>query len=284
LVIRNKKGSAEAFNFFGEKALLPTLEIIDSRNTKTASVFIATERIVHLYVSEDSLTQVIDLIRDLIIKTEEHRGTLILHAAGAVYKGHALALVGSKGAGKSTFLLDLVGRRGMGFLSGDKLFLRMEENRILAYGWPDYPHLGYGTILGHPRLVDAVRALGHQVDSATPGKKILLPPASLQAALQFDYLKGPVPLRHLVLPQVATTAASTSRLLLDTSDPTAILKHLEFSSEDAFMGWHSFIRSAPRLKLEPTVDQFADLLFTQCRFYRLEGSTPLVEADLEVFD
>src|ERR1041384_3190458 len=41
LVIRNKKGSAQAFNFFGERALLPDLEIVDSPNTKTALVFIA---------------------------------------------------------------------------------------------------------------------------------------------------------------------------------------------------------------------------------------------------
>lgn len=275
-----RRASAEAFNLDGEKAEWPGHEVVDSPATGTAVVLRRVSRTAHLYVSDRSFVQAIEFLRDLIIKREEQRGTLVLHAAAAVFRGGALAIVGAKGAGKSTVLIDLLGRRGWRLLSGDKLFLRVTDDGIAAHGWPDYPHLGFGTIARHPGLMAAAAASGYQIDPRTPARKVLLPPASFEAALAVRYARGPVPLRSVMFPDVLG-AIPTSLRRLDGWDPARVEAHLEFTAQNPFSRWHTLVESADPRTLAPVVRRLAELL-KGCNGFVAQGPGPLTEAQVRL--
>lgn len=265
-----RESSAKEFNLYGDKSVDFKREVVDCPKTGTAFIMSKSKKEVELYISEHSEIQLIEFIRDLIIKLEESKGTLILHAAGVVNGGVAMALVGSKGAGKSTLLLNLVEKLGFDFLSGDKLFLKIKEDQILAYGWPDYPHLGFGTIISHPKLVNAVKEYGIKIDYKNLQKKVLLPASLLQKAVGFSCVKRPVPLRHILFPSIKSLTESSITTLTDI-DPAEVLKHLEFSYENQFTGWHNFITSVSRAELGCMLEQFTNLI-RKCNFFEIKGT------------
>ncbi|MBJ6363218.1 hypothetical protein ACFOQM_18525 [Paenibacillus sp. GCM10012307] len=95
----------------------------------------------------------IELIRDLVLKNEENHGVVVLHATCAYKDERATLIIGPKGAGKSTTLLEIVSKFGYQFMSGDKTFLWVENGQLYASGWPDYPHLGLGTLSKYPEFI-----------------------------------------------------------------------------------------------------------------------------------
>jgi hypothetical protein len=275
-----RKSSAGPFNFTGDKAEINGIEIINSSDTCTAFEIDLERRTANIYISEDSRIQVIDFIRDLVIKKEEYNGSLILHASGVVSNQCGIAIVGSKGAGKSTLMLDLMGKGGFQYLSGDKLILRIEENNIKAYGWPDYPHVGIGTIIGHKNLVDALEGIGHKIDMATPQKKILFPQSVLKEAIGFSIVKGPVLLKKIIFPNVRMEKAVSIEALSKDS-MSRVLEHLEFSVDNIFSKWHRLLKSEQKENLVSYVNKLS-ILLKDCSYYTIEGKGELSEIQLEV--
>ncbi|WP_168209146.1 hypothetical protein [Agromyces intestinalis] len=103
-------------------------------------------RRIEVTVSAEGWLDVVELVRDLILRDQENRGAVVLHATAAAHDGGVVLVSGSKGAGKSTILLELVEHFGYRVLSGDKALVVEGPNGIVVQGWPDYPHLGYATI------------------------------------------------------------------------------------------------------------------------------------------
>lgn len=275
-----RKSSAGPFNFSGDKAQINGLEIINSSDTCTAFEIDSERRTANIYISEGSQIQVIDFIRDLVIKNEEYNGSLILHASGVTSNQCGIAIVGSKGAGKSTLMLDLTGKGGFQYLSGDKLILRMEENNIKAYGWPDYPHVGIGTIIGHKNLVDALEDIGHKIDMAAPQKKILFPQSILKEAIGFSIVKGPVLLNKIVFPNVSIEK-DVSIEALSNDSVSRVLDNLELSVNNIFSQWHRLLKSEQKENMVSYVNKLA-ILLKDCSYYTIEGKGELSEIQLEV--
>ncbi|WP_405884023.1 hypothetical protein OG762_39140 [Streptomyces sp. NBC_01136] len=154
-------------------------------------------------ITDGSWCQLLDFIRDLIIRTEETRGTVVLHAAGVHRDGAAYAIAGPKGAGKTTTLLSVLSRPGWQYFTGDKLFCRIEDGAVVAHPWRDYPYVGAGTIREHPELVTWV------TDSVEPGlanlpdrRKLLLDVDVFEAWLGSPFTPEPRRLAGLLLPRV----------------------------------------------------------------------------------
>ena len=61
---------------------------------------------------------------------------LILHAAGVVKGGRALAFAGVSGAGKSTLVRLAAGWSGARALNDDRIILRLQDEGVTAYGTP----------------------------------------------------------------------------------------------------------------------------------------------------
>ena len=245
-----RESSARDFNLSGLRGRVEERDVVVCAATGTAFGFAPGNATAQLYASDSSFIQLVELVRDLVIKNEEAAGRLLLHASAAAVDGSVVAAVGPKGAGKSTFLLDLVARHGFGYTSGDKLFLDVRDGVLTGQGWPDFPHLGIGTILGHPSLAGALRADGYDVEPAQAHRKLLLDPAVLESAFGLRYQPGPLPLSAVVLPHVGDAAdgrlepAGVERL-------GEILGQLEYSQDNAWMQWHSFAASPSRAALEP---------------------------------
>lgn len=124
-----------------------TILSFDKENKK---IIISTQ----LQNAEQDELVLIEFIRDLVLKNEENHGVAVVHATSALKDDKATLIIGSKGKGKSTLLLELVSKHGYKLISGDKTFLWMEDGKLRASGWPDYPHLGLGTLSKYPEFVE----------------------------------------------------------------------------------------------------------------------------------
>ena len=168
-----RRSSAAAFNFSAVR------EQTDDRMryANEHTVLDAPRRCVggdrfSLAVSGGSTFQVIDFLRDLALRHEEHRGAVVLHAA-AVRDGDgdsAVAIAGAKGAGKTTTLLACLAVDRWRYFTGDKLLCRPVDGGIEAHPWRDVPYVGAGTLRDHPALARRVGdATGH--DARPPASR-----------------------------------------------------------------------------------------------------------------
>ncbi|MDA9982239.1 HprK-related kinase B [Gammaproteobacteria bacterium] len=123
------------------------------RKVRTGMVFLQSEshRIAAGPCLENS-NQVINFINSQYMNWLQHRGWLICHAAGLVYRGRGLGIAGFSGGGKSTLMLHMLDNDEVSYLSNDRLFIRIEPGRTLARGIPKLPRINPGTIVHNPKL------------------------------------------------------------------------------------------------------------------------------------
>jgi hypothetical protein len=162
-----RKSASEFFTIPAKSVVLGGVQYL-----RCAKMFLAlntAEKTITVSTQGDDLKAeelvIIELIRDLILKNEENHGVVVLHATCAYRDGLATLIIGPKGAGKSTTLLELVSKFDYLFMSGDKTFLWVEDGQLLASGWPDYPHLGLGTLSKYPKFISAFE-LSEQITAA----------------------------------------------------------------------------------------------------------------------
>lgn len=91
-------------------------------------------RAVEVFGAEPGLTYPLDelIFRHLLADV----GALVLHAAAVLWRGQALVFAGPSGAGKTTISRTWGGRAGAQVLSDDRVVVRHEEGRLMAYGTP----------------------------------------------------------------------------------------------------------------------------------------------------
>lgn len=96
--------------------------------------------------------QVINFINAQYMNWLQHRGWLICHAAGLVYKGNALGIAGFSGGGKSTLMLHMLENSEVYYLTNDRLFIKSNNDSTYATGIPKLPRVNPGTIVHNSRL------------------------------------------------------------------------------------------------------------------------------------
>jgi hypothetical protein len=163
-------------------------------------------REVAFFASEDSFFHLMELVRYYALVVEEARGTVVLQAAAIAEGGRrALAICGPKGAGKTTTMLRRVlGGDGVTCLSGDRLLLRLDAGgRPLVRGWPDYPHVGLGTLREAAELARrcGVDPEAELAAGRSPTDKLVLDPDAYYAGL-LPATAEPLPLGGVLLPDV----------------------------------------------------------------------------------
>jgi hypothetical protein len=94
--------------------------------------------------AEDARAVVMRVVREYAHNRWLHGGGLVLHAAGIVTGGSAVAVAGGKGAGKTTLLLALLGLPGVDYLSNDRLLVDLGEAPV-ARAAPTIVSLREGT-------------------------------------------------------------------------------------------------------------------------------------------
>ncbi|ERS84729.1 hypothetical protein Q672_18995 [Marinobacter sp. EVN1] len=211
-----RRSTAEAFNLeLSRGELSDGTQIAWNERDQTGYAFVPGSKRMDLYISDSSFIHLIEFFRYYCLLLEAGKGSVLLHASAVenLETGEVLAIGGVKGAGKTTTMLNLVGSGKYGFFSGDKLLVDLHEGALRVRGWPDYPHVGVGSLRHHPELCRKLGLLVSELpmSEAEAGDKYLFAPELFYGALG----KPRTPngrLEGLLLPDILGKAQAPSLL------------------------------------------------------------------------
>ncbi|KKB61363.1 hypothetical protein WM40_23655 [Robbsia andropogonis] len=213
-----------------------------------------SRRSVDFYGEQNAFIHLIELVRYYGLLVEQAKGSAIMHASAVVERhgGNVIAIGGVKGAGKTTTMLDLVQSGDYLYFSGDKLLLDMVDGRIRARGWPDYPHIGIGTLRSHPRLAErlGLGAVAADHTIADTAKRLCVP-ETMRAALD-AWPSGSGLLSTVILPDVSAPGTLRTQSL----DAATIEQALQ--APGLFEWPHRFITSTWHRLLDPAYGALTD--------------------------
>ena len=102
---------------------------------------------------ERRLTDVVRLIKGLFTPALEIAGAIQLHSAGVVADDQVVLILGDMWQGKTTLLLELMGKFNVKQLSCDTVVVRpVGTDGIQARGWPSPFSMSHGTMCDHEAL------------------------------------------------------------------------------------------------------------------------------------
>lgn len=215
---------------------------------------------VDFFASENSFIHLLEFVRYYSLLVEQARGTVILHAAAVIGPDGTIGVFcGAKGKGKTTTLLNYISDGKCRFFSGDKLLVNWDRcGRLTARGWPDYPHVGVGSLRQVPTLAGRMGVDLTDIDG-TPlpdHKKLLIDPEQFYSVIPIAEQLA-TPISHIRFPDV--TAGSQWKLVAGSpSVLKAIPNVIEFPSEFQTATWHGLIPEEPLRTTVP--DSFFDAL------------------------
>jgi hypothetical protein len=97
-----------------------------------------------------------DFVRYLALLVCEAQGHVVLHASAVTVADRLVLVLGDKGMGKTTTMLNLVVGQNAYYYSGDKIVAGFAEGRLVLHAWPDVPYIGVGSLRQHPDLAAAL--------------------------------------------------------------------------------------------------------------------------------
>ncbi|MGW8436182.1 hypothetical protein ACWGKS_13605 [Nocardiopsis sp. NPDC055879] len=270
-----RRSASDFFTIPAKLASSKGREYVECVRSGTRFVFDREERRVDVTVTPGTGLEPVELLRELVLRDQENRGASVLHATAAHRDGEAVLVVGAKGAGKSTILLELVEHHGFEVLSGDKTVVRPgPDGAPLVSGWPDYPHLGYGTIVKYPGLAEIAGAVNEPEGHAfSPLGKYAVDPGPFRERFANAAPGTTVPVRAVLYPSIGP---GPTELTPSRPAPSDLAGH----AESGFDGpvWHHFV---PDLR-ERWVEQRSHLLacLAEVPSLRLTGMGDLARVSL----
>ena len=244
-----RKSASEFFTVPALRTRAAREEVLVCEKTGTTFVFEADKRQITAFVGADSQLDLIELVRDIVLKDQENRGAVVLHGTAAVRDGRAILITGLKGAGKSTVLLELVEHFGYTVLSGDKTLVRRDAlGGTVVTGWPDYPHLGFATIDKYPGLREIAGITDDYVPNPdhafSPIGKFAVDPLAFRDRFPSAPLDISAPVEAILFPRIGP-GEETVLTRLEWSSPAVARERIESLDESPYSGrhsdWHRFI-------------------------------------------
>lgn len=201
-----RQSTAEAFNITLRRG-----ELNDGRQMAwhdrdgTGYVWKHNSQHMDMYVNHRSFIHIIEFFRYYLLAVEAAKSSVILHATGVVNRatGNVVAICGAKGAGKTSTMLNMTLSGSFEYFSGDKLLVDIVDSEIRVRGWPDYPHVGVGTLRQHPDfcLQIGMTPNAPPLSIASDGDKFLFAPELFYGALGKSRLREAA-LEAMLLPNV----------------------------------------------------------------------------------
>lgn len=110
------------------------------------------------------------IIRNIFRWEMFEKGMEFIHGGLVSINDHGVAIIGPKGAGKTSTILSLLARQGIGFSTNDDVAFSRERGNFRAYGWPRSIGVRKNTLFSlkeyAPNYINAFKELNH------PGQKI----------------------------------------------------------------------------------------------------------------
>jgi hypothetical protein len=217
---------------------------------------------VDLYVADPARgpRHVLRIIRELMIRSYEDCGAVVLHAAGVDIDGGAVMICGPRGAGKTTAAAALLERFGprARLLSNDRL-LACGDRQVVAVPLP-VPVAG-GTLDAFPALraavPEAVRARpGEPATAALPREfgtdsKIAFPARTFAGAFHAG-LAASSRLTAIVIPSLSDSSAPVAIRRVGSAEASAALTACCFTPKDEF--WRPWLIGRARPDAELSAD------------------------------
>lgn len=243
-----RKSASDFFTIPARRVHAGGIEYVECVRTGTRLVLNPRDRTVRVALGAEGVMDLVELIRDLTLKHQENSGVAVLHATAAYRDGSVVLITGSKGAGKSTLLLELVEHHGYKIMSGDKTVLvEQADGSVLATGWPDYPHLGYGTIVKYSGLKE-IAGLGQDYRPAqdhafSPRGKFAVDPVGFRGRFPGVPCGLMVPVAGVLHPAIGP--GEHTMVEAASADPAVREAELAANVESLFdgphAGWHSYL-------------------------------------------
>jgi len=214
--------------------------------TRTLHVFEPKERRITLFNPAESRLQcdLGRLLKSLISLHSEQRGHIMIHASGVVLADHiGVLFLGDSRNGKTTILLEVLSRFDADMLTCDTSILRVEDDHVVARGWPSNFSVFLGTMLDYPGLYplfpEDKRHLTYNQAWDVFDKHVLEShkvAASLSTRIQSEQTVG-----AFVCLNFAPEAPTGLSLLEDRSTIGDWLQRVYLGSQDkAYPNWHGF--------------------------------------------
>jgi hypothetical protein len=208
-----------------------------------------TQRKIDVYVSPASRIFLREFIFELFLRCGLGSTMLAFHAAAAVKDGQAVLIFGHKGAGKTTMVLEMAARHGFRIISTDRLFVSGREDVLHAYGWPDDPNLGLGTIQLYPKLLSDLPAASLARLGGVLTKKLRISTQFLEETLGIRSELGPCRIAAAVFASRMDQVDSQLRRV--PSARTTYLDYIWISKDPSYGTWFDLF---PPIQLFDTGD------------------------------
>ena len=225
---------------------------VHDKDKQTAFVADREHRHITAYVTEASFIHLVELVRYTALLLEETRGSILLHASAAVADGEAVLVLGHKGAGKTTTLLRMLFGQQLDYLSGDKVLLGSDAEGLILRSWPDYPHVGIGTLRAHAGFAAKCGvALRWPGGAAKPDcHKELIDPGRFRSALPGQVRHSCREVRALLFPRIghddAEVGGGIRPVPIRERRLETLLEHVEFAHEFTPGKWHGLCDAVAR--------------------------------------
>ena len=229
--------SAVKFNLSVNQYHQEDYEIFEYIQNNTVILFNYKHNEIYCFIDNTSEIAIVEFIRDIIIKDQENKGTIILHSAAVEKNGKVYPISGMKGAGKSTAVMELIFNGNFSFFTGDKLFIRNESGQLLVKGWPDYPHLVVGTIKNHQELMDNFPE--YDFSNMNVNDKLLLDVSRFYKIKQLKPNNKKLPLAFFIIPSFNTNEKNVFEEDLNFLEN--IKKLIEYKEDFEMAQWHNLI-------------------------------------------
>jgi hypothetical protein len=273
LVIR--RSTAEMFNLTAcISVATENLIIVHDIKKHTAYKIERDARRITAYVTGSSFIHLVELIRYTALIIEEARGTTLLHASAAMIDEEAVLVLGHKGAGKTTTLLRLLLGGTLDYLSGDKILLNATPEGLAIRAWPDYPHIGIGSLRPYPAFAEAcgVRFLWENGEAKPDGHKELIDPHRFRSALPGAPRRNCNKVRALLFPDIASKKCEVRKFPAEEQSLQVLQENVEFPFEFTPGRWHGLFDDITRKK-RATDDQLLRRL-VDVPWYSVLGAVP----------
>lgn len=200
-------------------------------NPHTGSHFLVVDRRVGV-LNDDLDRGILDTIRvikQLAATTFEADGAVTLHASAIEFGGHAVAVIGDKGAGKTTTALAAVAA-GARLVSNDRVNAWWSDGRTQVQGW-----------------TDPIRII---LDPAT-GSKEMISVAQYFDSADDRVARDPLPLAAIVLPNVCSSASEVSCVDLDAVTAEELTRGHVLPVRARWLGLEPEPRTSPSMPTAP---------------------------------